>query len=78
MLDLTMTQDGRILIPQDIRDRHGFTNETPIRVVETRSGILLVPLGKHAMSEELAKELADWQELSISSWGAFPYEEKPQ
>ncbi len=26
------------------------------------------------MSEELAKELADWQELSLLTWGAFPYD----
>lgn len=78
MTGLTMPQDGRILIPQDVRDRYGFTDETPVRIIETRSGILLVPVSNHAMSDELAKELADWQELSTSTWGAFPYEENPQ
>jgi hypothetical protein len=49
--------------------------ETPVRIIETRSGILLVPLTKEPMSVELEQELAEWQLLSMESWNRFPYED---
>jgi hypothetical protein len=36
----------------------------------------LVPLTKAPMSDELSRELAEWQSLSASSWDMFPFEEK--
>jgi hypothetical protein len=47
---------------------------TPIRVVETRSGILLVPLTGAPASQELALELSWWQALGAESWDQFAYE----
>jgi len=49
--------------------------DTPVRVIETVSGILLVPLTVSPMSPELAAELDEWQALSTQSWELFPYEE---
>ena len=77
MSQLTMSKDGAISIPLELRAKHGFTAETPIRVVETRSGILLIPLTKGPISQELAHELEEWQSLSMAAWDMFPYEEKP-
>ena len=74
MASLTMKPSGEIELPQEMRDRYGMTPEVPIRVLETRSGILLVPLTGAPMEEELAKELAEWQALSSSNWNMFPYE----
>ena len=71
MSNLMMTKDGLISLPPEVREKHGFTAETPIRVVETRSGILLIPLTRAPMCEELAKELAEWQALSLSTWDMF-------
>jgi hypothetical protein len=48
---------------------------TPVRIIETRGGVLLVPLGDAPMSPELAEELAEWQALGAESWEMFPYEE---
>jgi len=72
-----MSKDGTIPLPLELRDKHGFDADTPIRIVETRTGVLLIPLTKAPMNEELKQELAEWQELSISTWNAFPYEEDP-
>jgi hypothetical protein len=43
-------------------------------MVETDSGILLVPLTAEPMSPELQQESEEWQSLSLETWGTFPYE----
>ncbi len=75
MAHVTMTKDRTISLPPDVCAKHGFTAETPIRIIETQNGILLVPLTKEPMSADLARELADWQSLSLSTWELFPYED---
>lgn len=77
MSNVTLTSDGKVALPQDVREKHGFKEGTPIRIVETRTGILLIPLTGEPMSEELKHELAEWQALSLSSWKDFPYTESP-
>jgi bifunctional DNA-binding transcriptional regulator/antitoxin component of YhaV-PrlF toxin-antitoxin module len=67
MSSLSMTPGGEIAIPQPLRERYGMKPGVPIRVVETRSGILLVPLTDAPMADELAKELAEWQALSLTT-----------
>jgi hypothetical protein len=49
---------------------------TPVRIVETRGGILRIPLSDAPMNPELAEELAQWQVLSAETWEMFPYEEE--
>jgi len=77
MTSLTMKADGDVTLPTDICKRNGLTPTTHIRVIETRTGLLLVPLTDAPMNPELARELAEWQELSAATWDAFPYEEEP-
>lgn len=75
MSNVTITDDGKVALPQSLCEKHGITTSTPIRIVETRTGILLVPLTKTPMSEELRREIAEWQALSLPNWEEFPYEE---
>lgn len=75
MVSLTINPKGEIALPNELRDRYGMTPETPIRIVETRSGILLVPLTREPMNAELKQQLAEWQALSTESWERFPYED---
>jgi bifunctional DNA-binding transcriptional regulator/antitoxin component of YhaV-PrlF toxin-antitoxin module len=72
--NLTVGREGEIALPTDVRERYGIQPDTPIRVVETRTGILLVPLTGAPMSEALQQELAEWQEASLGSWDLFPYD----
>jgi bifunctional DNA-binding transcriptional regulator/antitoxin component of YhaV-PrlF toxin-antitoxin module len=74
MVDLTVGHAGEIVLPSEVRDRYGLVPDRPVRIVETRSGILLVPLADAPPSEELARELAEWQALGAESWELFPYE----
>ena len=73
---LTVGPAGQIELPDDVRDRYGMAPATPIRIIETRGGVLLVPLGDAPMSPELAEEFAQWQALGTASWGMFPFEEE--
>jgi bifunctional DNA-binding transcriptional regulator/antitoxin component of YhaV-PrlF toxin-antitoxin module len=77
MSNVTMTKDRAITLPLDVCQKHGFNAETPIRIIETDSGVMLVPLTNAPMSDELADELAEWQALSTSGWEKFPYQESP-
>jgi bifunctional DNA-binding transcriptional regulator/antitoxin component of YhaV-PrlF toxin-antitoxin module len=73
---LTVGPAGQIELPHEVRDRYGMAPATPIRIVETRGGVLLVPVGGAPMSPELAEELAEWQALGAESWEMFPFEEE--
>jgi hypothetical protein len=51
---------------------------TPIRIIETQGGVLLVPMGDAPMNAELAEELAQWQALGAETWAMFPFEEEDE
>jgi hypothetical protein len=72
---LTIGPAGQIELTDEVRDRYGMVPATPIRIVETRGGILLVPMSDAPMSPELAEELAQWEALGARSWEMFPFEE---
>jgi bifunctional DNA-binding transcriptional regulator/antitoxin component of YhaV-PrlF toxin-antitoxin module len=72
---LIVEDGGKITLPESVRDHYGLAEDTPLRVVETRSGILLVPLTSEPMSEDLRSELDEWQALGSESLALFPYED---
>lgn len=76
MTSILMNASGHIALPSDVRERHGFSPQTPIRIIETRSGVLLVPLTDEPMDADLVQELAEWQALSASTWDIFPYQDE--
>ena len=73
--DLLVEESGKISLPEEVREHYGLTPDTPLRVIETRGGILLVPLTTGPMSEELARELEEWQALGAAGLEMFPYED---
>jgi bifunctional DNA-binding transcriptional regulator/antitoxin component of YhaV-PrlF toxin-antitoxin module len=76
MTVLTVGSSGEVRLPDQIRERYGLSPAAALRVIETRGGILLVPQTKEPMSEELAKELEEWQSLGGDAWDMFPYEDE--
>ncbi len=72
---LTMEQDGKITLPETVRDQYRLQPGAPIRMIETQHGILLVPLTDAPMSRALAEELQEWQALGAESLAMFPYED---
>ena len=73
--NLLVEANGNISLPAEVRDHYGLTPDTPLRIVETRGGILLVPLNREPMSEELQRELDEWQSLGAASLEMFSYED---
>ena len=67
MTSVNVGPSGEIALPDDVRERYGLAADTPVRVIETRSGVLLVPLSRAPMSAELQSELAEWQSLGASN-----------
>lgn len=74
MKNLTIGEHGGIALPHELRSRYGLDSNTPVRVIETPTGVVLVPMTEVPMSEGLAQELAEWQSLGAESWNGFPYE----
>ncbi len=71
-------ENGRITLPKDVIGRYRLEDDTPLRMIETRSGILLIPLTKEPMTSALSAEIADWQALAAESLELFPYESDEQ
>ena len=67
-------ENGRITLPKDVVGRYRLEDDTPLRMIETRSGILLIPLTKEPMSSALSAEIAEWQTLGAEGLELFPYE----
>ncbi len=74
MPNVSVEPSGKITLPDELRQRYGFREETSVRVIETRNGVLLIPLTGAPMSAELARELEEWQSLATSAWEMFDYE----
>jgi bifunctional DNA-binding transcriptional regulator/antitoxin component of YhaV-PrlF toxin-antitoxin module len=63
MTSVRVGENGEIPLPGEVRSHYGLEPDRQVRIVETRSGILLVPLTGSPMSEELERELDEWQAL---------------
>ena len=72
---LTIEAGGKVTLPDEVITRYGFEQNTPIRIIETQSGILIIPLTSEPMSEALRAELEEWQMLGADSLSIFPYDE---
>ncbi|MEK6299528.1 MAG: AbrB/MazE/SpoVT family DNA-binding domain-containing protein [Acidobacteriota bacterium] len=76
--NVTIEDGGKITLPAGVRARYGLNEHTPVRVIETRTGILLVPLTQEPMSESLADELQAWRSIGAETLEMFPYDEDAQ
>jgi bifunctional DNA-binding transcriptional regulator/antitoxin component of YhaV-PrlF toxin-antitoxin module len=73
--NLVVEDGGKITLPETVREHYGLAEDTPLRIIETRGGILLVPVTSEPMTDELRSELEDWQSLAAESLAPFPYED---
>ena len=72
---LTIEENGKLTLPNDIVERYQFKRESQFRIVETQKGLLLIPLTDEPMSDELKTELEDWQTMGADVWEMFDFEE---
>ena len=76
MQSVTIDEGGRITLPEEALSKSGLAKRVPLRVIATRSGILLVPLTEEPMSKALAEELESWQSIGAESLDAFRFDEE--
>ena len=69
---------GAVVLPAELRTRHHLDPATILRIVETRHGLLLVPMTHQPMPAEFQEELDAWQSLDAAGWDAFPFETSEQ
>ncbi len=69
-----LVQNGKIALPKDVIGRYRLDDDTPVKMIETRNGILFIPLTDDPMSESLRAEIEAWQAVGIESFELFPYE----
>ena len=67
-------ENGRITLPEDVVGRYRLNDDTPVRMIETSNGILLIPLTDEPMNPSLLAEIEEWQALGAESLAQFPYE----
>jgi len=72
---LTIEENGKLTLPDDIVERYQFKRETQFRIIETQKGILLIPLTDEPMNDELKTELEEWQAIGADGWETFEFEE---
>ena len=72
---LTVGPTGEIELPNTERGATGITPATPVRIVETRNGILLIPMGRASQSGA-GRRLAQWQALTRRLGRCFPTRRK--
>jgi bifunctional DNA-binding transcriptional regulator/antitoxin component of YhaV-PrlF toxin-antitoxin module len=65
---------GEIALPAEVRRRYGMEPNTPVRIIPTRSGILIIPLTDEPMDPALQAELSEWQQLGAQALNDFPDE----
>lgn len=76
--NVTIEDGGKITLPAAVRSQYGLAEHTPVRVILTRTGILLVPLTPEPMSASLVEELQAWRSIGAESLDMFPYDEDTQ
>lgn len=77
MTSMVLGKHGELTLPADIQVRYGLKPDTPVRIIETQRGILVIPLAGSPASPELARELEDWQPIGGTAWLEFGFEETP-
>ncbi len=75
---LTIKENGKVTLPEDITDKYQFKIETRFRIIETQKGILLVPMTDEPMNKELTAELEQWQKIGADGWEMFDFEENAE
>lgn len=75
MSNATIGKHGEVSLPGEIRERYGMQPNTPVRILETRSGILIIPLSPAPMSQDLVREIEAWQSVGSQAWDMFAFEE---
>ena len=73
---LTIKENGKFTLPDDIVERYQFKRETQFRIIETQKGVLLVPMTNEPMNERTeirTRRMAS--NRRENAWEMFDFEE---
>lgn len=56
---LTIEENGKFTLPDEIVERYKFKKQTQFRIIPTQKGVLLIPLTDAPVSDELNAELEE-------------------
>ena len=76
-MTFTAKYGNDITLPKSTREKYGLKPESKVRIIETKDGILLIPLTDEPADETLLAELDEWQQLSEEVWHNLPDEAVP-
>ncbi len=76
MTAVLLETNGTVRLPKESIKRYGFEQKMSIRLIETKEGVLLVPITNQSLSEELSREIAEWHEAGSETWEDFSFETK--
>jgi bifunctional DNA-binding transcriptional regulator/antitoxin component of YhaV-PrlF toxin-antitoxin module len=75
---LTIKENGKFTLPDEIVERYQFKKETQFRIIPTQKGVLLIPMASEPMRSELKNELEEWQSIGENAWEMFDFEENTE
>jgi bifunctional DNA-binding transcriptional regulator/antitoxin component of YhaV-PrlF toxin-antitoxin module len=67
---LTIEENGKLTLPNDIVERYQFKREMQFCIIETQKGLLLIPLTDEPINDKLKTELKEWQAIGADGWEA--------
>ena len=73
-MTFTAKYGNDITLPKSTREKYGLKPESKVRIIETKDGILLIPLTDELPDEALQAELDEWQQLGEEVWHSLPDE----
>ena len=76
-MTFTAKYGNDITLPKSIREKYGLKPESRVRIIETKDGILLIPLTDEPADKILQAELDEWQQLGEEVWHNLPDEAVP-
>lgn len=68
---LTVKESGDLTLPAEIVGRYQIEREMQFRIIETKKGVLLIPLTDEPMNGELKAEIEEWQVIGGERWVMF-------
>lgn len=75
---INVKESGDLTLPAEIVERYQIEREMQFRIIETKNGVLLIPLIDAPMEGDLREEVEEWQAAGANSWDMFESYEAPQ
>jgi hypothetical protein len=73
---LTIEENGKLTLLNDIVKRYQFKAKTRFRIIEMQKDVLLISLTDEPINDKLKTELEERQAIGANGWETVDFEEK--